>query len=140
MSEQSALLGGGLAEPGEALVQAVASQGTSTLNVPFSSPKGVKSQLLHHFGHAHHAHVLFVGEHQQYCILELILSEHLLELLSSYLDSFFIRGVDNVDEGLSVLVVVFPELPNLVLASHIPHSELDLLEFDGLDVEADGGN
>lgn len=31
-----------------------------------------------------------------------------------------------------------PKRPNLVLASHIPNIEFDVLVRDGLDVEADG--
>ena len=33
-----------------------------------------------------------------------------------------------------------PERPNLILPSHIPHIEFDILIGDGLDVEADGGD
>lgn len=33
-----------------------------------------------------------------------------------------------------------PQGPDLVLATDIPHVELDVLVGDGLDVEADGGN
>ena len=38
---------------------------------------------------------------------------------------------------LSVLVVVPPQRPDLILASHIPHGEANVLVLHGLDVEAD---
>ncbi len=36
--------------------------------------------------------------------------------------------------------VMPPKRPNLILPSHVPHVELDILVRDGLDVEADGGD
>ena len=33
-----------------------------------------------------------------------------------------------------------PQRPNLILPSHVPDIELDILIGDGLDVEADGGD
>lgn len=33
-----------------------------------------------------------------------------------------------------------PERSNLILATHVPHIELDILIRDTLDVESDGGN
>ncbi len=33
---------------------------------------------------------------------------------------------------------MFPERPQLVLASNVPHGELDVLVVEGLDVKADG--
>ena len=36
--------------------------------------------------------------------------------------------------------IVPPQRPYLILPSHVPHVELDILIGDGLDVEADGGD
>ena len=41
---------------------------------------------------------------------------------------------------VSVLEVVLPERPDLVLATDIPDSHVEVLVFDAFDVEADGGN
>ena len=137
---ESRFLGSGLAEPGEPFVEAVSSQGAGSLDVPLSAPQGVQSQLLDNFRDAHDSHVLLVGKDKQDGVLELVLGQHLLELLSGNLDSFLVRGVDNVDEGLRVLVVVLPELPDFVLSSDVPHGELDLLELNSLNIEPDGGD
>jgi len=40
-----------------------------------------------------------------------------------------------IQRTLSVLEVVAPEGANLVLTSHIPHGEADVLVLDSLDVE-----
>lgn len=36
---------------------------------------------------------------------------------------------------LGILEVVTPQWPNLVLATHVPHSEADILVFDSLHIE-----
>lgn len=121
-------------------MEAVSSKGAGALDVPVSATQGVQTQLLHHLRDAHHTHVLLVGQNKQHGVLELVLREHLLQFLPGDLNSFFIRGVDHVDEGLGVLVVVLPELSDLVLSSDVPHGELDLLELNGFHVESDGGD
>jgi hypothetical protein len=121
-------------------VEAVTSQGAGALDVPFAASQCVETQLFDNLGDAHHSHVLLVGKHQEHGILELVLSQHLLEFLASDLNSFLVGGVDHIDKGLSVLVVVLPELSDFILSSNVPDGELDLLELNGFNIEADGGH
>lgn len=79
--------------------------------------------------------ILLVGEDQENGISELVLVEHALELLAGLNDTVAIVAVDDEDDALSVLEVMPPERTDLVLTTDIPHSELDVLVFDGLDVE-----
>ena len=137
---ESFFLAGSLAEPLESLMKSIAGKGTCTLDVPFSSSQLVKSQLFSDFWNAHHAHILFVGQDQENGVLEFVFWKHLLKFLSGYLNSFLIWGVDDVNEGLSVLVVVLPELSDFILSSNVPDCELDLLKLNCLDVKSDGWN
>jgi hypothetical protein len=84
------LVGSGLAEPLEAFVQAVSGQGAGALDVPFPSSQGVQSQFLGDLVHAHHAHVLFVGQHQHHCILQFILLQHFLQLITRDINSLLV--------------------------------------------------
>jgi hypothetical protein len=137
---KSFLLSSSLAEPLEPFMEPITGQGAGTLDVPFSSSQLVETQLLGDFRNTHHAHILLVGQDQEHGVLELIFWEHLLKLLSGNLNSFLIWGVDDVDERLGVLVVMLPELSDLILSSDVPHCELDFLEFNSLNVKSDGWN
>ena len=66
--------------------------------------------------------------------------EHFVQFVFRFTDSFAIIAVHDEDEALSVLEVMPPQGSDLVLAADVPHSEGDVLVFDGLDVEADGWN
>ena len=134
----SFLLWGGFAEPSEAFSKAISCQSAGSLNIPVSSSKSVEAEFFYDFRNTHNSHILFVGEDEEDGILELIFRQHFLEFLSSDFHSFFIRRVDNVDQGLSVLIVMFPELSDLVLSSDIPNCELNILELDCFNVESDG--
>ena len=98
----------------------------------------MEAKLFSHFRNAHHAHILFVGQDQKNGILQFVFWKHFLEFFSGNLNSFFIWWVDDVDESLCVLVVMFPELSDFVLSSDVPDGELDLFELNGLNVESDG--
>lgn len=63
-----------------------------------------------------------------------------MKLLSSLVDPSPIIRVDDEDESLCAREVMPPQRPYLVLSSHIPNVELDILVCDGLDVEADRGD
>jgi hypothetical protein len=80
--------------------------------------------------------ILLVGKDQEDGIPELILVEHALELLTSLNNTVTIVGVDNEDDTLGVLEVVPPQRTDLVLTTHIPHGELDVLVLYRLNVEA----
>ena len=84
--------------------------------------------------------ILLVSKDEEDSVAELILGQHLVELVVGLGDTLAVVRVDNEDETLGVLEVVPPERTDLVLASHIPHGEVDVLVLDRLDVEADGGD
>lgn len=135
---KSFLLAGSLTEPLESLVQSIPRKGAGTLNVPFSSSQLVKTQLLSNFWNTHHTHILLVSQDQENGILEFVFWKHLLKLFSGDLDSFLIWRVNNVDEGLSILVVMLPELSDFILSSDVPDCKLDLLKFNSFNVKSDG--
>jgi hypothetical protein len=83
--------------------------------------------------------ILLVGEDEEKSIAELVLVEHTLELLAGLDNTVAIVGVDDEDDTLGVLEVMSPERTNLVLSTDIPHSELNVLVLDSLNVEACGG-
>ena len=80
--------------------------------------------------------ILLVGKDQEDGVAELVLVEHALQLLAGLDDKVAIVGVDHEDDALGVLEVVSPQGADLVLSSDIPHGELNVAVFDGLDVEA----
>ena len=80
--------------------------------------------------------ILLVGEDEEDGVTELILVQHALEFLAGLDDTVAIVAVDDEDDALGVLEVMSPEGTELVLATDIPHSELDVLVLDSLDVEA----
>ena len=80
--------------------------------------------------------ILLVGEDQKNGISELILIQHALQFLSGLNNTIAIIAVNNEDDALSVLEVVSPQRPDLILSTDVPHRELNVLVFDSLDVEA----
>jgi len=79
--------------------------------------------------------ILLVGEDQEESVPELVLVQHALQLLARLNDTIAIIAVDDEDDALGVLEVMPPEGADLVLASDIPHGELDVLVLDSLDIE-----
>jgi hypothetical protein len=80
--------------------------------------------------------ILLVGEDEEDGLTELVLVEHALEFLACLDDTVAIVAVDDEDDTLGVLEVMSPERADLVLATDIPHGELDVLVLHGLDVKA----
>lgn len=80
--------------------------------------------------------ILLVGEHQEEGIPQLVLVEHALQFLAGLGHTVTIVAVDDEDNALSVLEVVSPQRPDLVLTTDIPHGELNVAVLDRLDVEA----
>ena len=50
-------------------------------------------------------------------------------------DSVSVVGVHNVDQSVRTLVTVAPQRVDLVLASHVPQGETQVLVLNGLHVE-----
>mmetsp|Transcript_123679 Transcript_123679/g.346365 ORF Transcript_123679/g.346365 Transcript_123679/m.346365 type:complete len:267 (+) Transcript_123679:81-881(+) len=126
-------------EPIEALVETVAGGGARALDEPLPVPQVVEPQLLSDLRRRHGVgEVLLVREDEQHRLAHLLLAQHFRELLPGVLDSVAVAAVDHVDQPVCALVIVAPQLPDLVLAAHVPHGEAQVLVLHRLDVEADG--
>lgn len=79
---------------------------------------------------------MLVGENKEQSIAELILVQHALQLLTGLDNTVAIVAIHHEDNTLGVLEVVAPQRTDLVLTTDIPHGELNVLVFDGLNVEA----
>lgn len=63
------------------------------------------------------------------------LVEHSKKLVTCLAHTVTIVGIDHENESLCVLEVMAPQGADLVLSSHIPHSEADILVLHCLNVE-----
>lgn len=79
--------------------------------------------------------ILLVGENQEESIPQLVLVQHALKLLAGLDNTIAIVAVNDEDDTLRVLEVMPPQRTDLVLASDIPHGELNVLVLDSLHVE-----
>merc|ERR1712216_366897 len=82
--------------------------------------------------------ILLVREHEENRVPQPVLIQHAVELVARLCRTISVIGVNHKDQALSVLEIVSPERPDLVLPSNVPHGEIDVLVLDCLDVEADG--
>ena len=80
--------------------------------------------------------ILLIGENQQKRIPKFILVQHPLQFLAGFNHTIAIVAINNEDNALGILEVMPPKRSDLVLPTDIPHGELDVLVFDGLDVKA----
>lgn len=127
--------------PVKTLVEALGGGGAAALNEPVALAEGVEAELLGDVGGGHGVgEILLVGEDEEDSVAELILGEHLLELITGLADTIAIVGINNEDNTVGVLEVVAPEGAELILSSDVPHGELEVLVLNGLNIEANGGN
>ena len=71
--------------------------------------------------------ILLVREHQHRHVLERLFLDQVLEFLAALLKPHFVGGVHHVDEAVGVFKVVLPVWPDRLLASDVPHVELEAL-------------
>lgn len=83
-----------------------------------------------------HRQILFVGEDKEKSVPQLVLVEHALQFLAGFDHTITIIAVDDEDDTLGVLEIMPPQRPDLILPANIPHGELNVLVFDGLNIEA----
>lgn len=93
-------------------------------------------RITHYCDRNTNGQILLVGEDQKKCIPQFILVQHTLQLLACLGDTISVVAVDHENNTLSVLEVVPPERPDLVLTSDIPYGELNVLVLYSFDVEA----
>mmetsp|Transcript_37923 Transcript_37923/g.88757 ORF Transcript_37923/g.88757 Transcript_37923/m.88757 type:complete len:225 (-) Transcript_37923:6-680(-) len=126
-------------QPIKTLVEAIARGRARRLDVPVALAQRMKAKLVRDLRGIHRVwQVLLVGEDEQDGLAKLVLVEHAVQLVPRLAHTVTIVRIDDEDDALRVLVVVAPERADLVLASHVPHGERDVLVLDSLDVEANG--
>ena len=104
---------------------------------PSTLSQAVQAKLIGDLGSVHGiGQILFVGENQEQRISKFVLVQHSLQFFAGLDDTVTIVAVDDEDDTLSVLKIMPPQWSDLVLSTHVPHGELDVLVFDSLDVEA----
>lgn len=84
--------------------------------------------------------VLLVGEDEDDGVPHLPVIDNAVQLLAGLVDAVAVGAVHHEDQTLGPGVVVPPERPDLVLAAHIPHVELDVFVSHRLHVETHGGD
>jgi len=128
-------------QPVQSLVETVTLGRARRLDVPLPVPEVLQPELVCELTSAHGiGQVLLVGEDEEMRVSQLVLLQHLLQLVLRLSDPLAVVGVDDEDESLGVLEVVAPQRADLVLTADVPHGEADVLVLDRLHVEADGGN
>ena len=101
----------------------------------------MQSQLIGHLRRTHGIRkILLVSEYQKDGITKLVFVQHSVHLITSSIDTVRIIGIHHENESLGILVIVSPERADLILTTDIPYSKGDVLVFDGLDIETDGGD
>ena len=70
---------------------------------------------------------MLVGEHKEGHTSEELLTEKLLQVLLDLLHAHLVSGVDHVDEGVGLVVVVAPVRADLPLTTDIPNVELEAI-------------
>ena len=79
---------------------------------------------------------MFVGKDQEESIAQLVFVQHPLQLLTRLNNTISVVAVNDEDDALGILEVMSPQRPNLVLSTDVPHCELNVLVFNGFNVEA----
>lgn len=99
----------------------------------------MKTKLVRNLSSVHSIRqVLFVGEHKEQSIPQLIFTQHPLQLLTCLSDSLPIVGVDHENDTLGVLEIMPPQRSNLILSSDIPDCERNVLVLDRLHIKTNG--
>ena len=79
--------------------------------------------------------ILLVGKDKQWDFLECLLLEQGSEFFLALSKSSFVRGVDDVNESIGVVVIVLPVGADSSLTANVPYIELEAVLGEGLDVE-----
>ena len=128
-------------KPVKTLIQTIATRSTASLNIPLTTSQLLKSKLLSQIRSRHSMRkILLVSEHQQISILQFLLLKHLVQLVTSIINTSLIVRINHEDQTLSVLVIMSPQVTNLVLTTNIPHSERNVLVLHSLHIETNSRN
>ena len=96
------------------------------MDVPSSILDFTQFKSSHHFVSVHsELQILLVRVHEQGHSREALLAQKRSEFLVALLETHVISGIDDVDEAVSVIVVVLPVGADLALTADVPHVELE---------------
>ena len=70
---------------------------------------------------------MLVSEDKNRHILQLFVTKELIQVALDFFNTRLISRVDDVDEGIGILVVVWPVGANLTLTTDIPNVELEAI-------------
>ena len=108
-------------EPVETVEETVSGSSASGDDVPLAVAERLQTELLSNVSNSHGVgKILLVGQDENDGFAELVLTQQLLQLQSGLIDTLAIVGIDDIDDTLSVEVVVTPQGTNLVLSSNVP--------------------
>merc|ERR1719217_360519 len=117
-----------LGQPVKSLIKSVSSGRTCRLDEPLPAAEIVQAKFVCHLACTHSTwQILLVCKHQDHSVSHLLLVKHLEELLSRILDAITVAAVYNEDRTICTLVVVPPELSDLILTTDVPDSEAQVL-------------
>ncbi|GET90356.1 ADP ribosylation factor 3, putative [Leishmania tarentolae] len=80
--------------------------------------------------------VALVGENKYRGLTELFFLQKGVKLRGSLLEAAPVGSIDNVNQAIHFIVVVWPVRADRLLATNIPHVQLKALTVDGFDVES----
>ena len=70
---------------------------------------------------------MLVSEDKNRHVLQLFVTKELIQVALDFFNTRLISRVDDVDEGIGILVVVWPVGANLTLTTDIPNVELEAI-------------
>eukprot|EP00420_Gonyaulax_spinifera_P033728 CAMPEP_0197885860 /NCGR_PEP_ID=MMETSP1439-20131203/15210_1 /TAXON_ID=66791 /ORGANISM="Gonyaulax spinifera, Strain CCMP409" /LENGTH=151 /DNA_ID=CAMNT_0043505613 /DNA_START=210 /DNA_END=665 /DNA_ORIENTATION=- len=80
--------------------------------------------------------VLLVGKNEQWDSAELVLLQQLPQLGATLFQATAVRAVNHIDQSIRGLEVIAPVRPDALLATNVPHVQLETLMYQALDIEA----
>ena len=70
---------------------------------------------------------MLIGEDEQGNVLQVVFNKEGLKLFGALLETLLIRGVNDVNESISVLEVVLPVGADGALTTNVPHIQLEAI-------------
>jgi hypothetical protein len=120
-----------LGEPVEALVQACPVGGAARLDKPLTVSHCREPELLGQVCDGQGIwQVLLIGEDEYRSVAQLLLANHLVELLARLGDTVAIVRIHYIDQSLCVGKVMPPQRADLVLTADIPYGECNIAVVD----------
>jgi len=116
------VFGQGCTQPIKSFVKSVPGGCASSLNVPVSGSKRVKSQLVSNFSCGHCIwQILLVCKDKNNSVAQFILVNHFVEFFPSRFYTIAIITINYKNQTLCVLIVMAPKWTNLILTTYIPN-------------------